>query len=82
MGSPNLFKPYGFYLGFLAVYLIYYVFCICIFFFWPTKIDLHLLLLHHLRKCKSQKLHNLLLISLSHAMRPGLQSAIFGWQNY
>ena len=21
-------------------------------------------------------------ISLSHAMRPGLQSAIFGWQNY
>ena len=22
------------------------------------------------------------IISLSHAMRPGLQSAIFGWQNY
>ena len=26
--------------------------------------------------------NNEVLISLSHAMRPGLQSAIFGWQNY
>ena len=41
-----------------------------------------------LRLIEKDKISNHLLtlvqqiISLSHAMRPGLQSAIFGWQNY